>query len=52
VFARVDRYGEVSARRLFTGTFVDQVTRLSRLRHLNLGYTTWELTGWDHGSGR
>ncbi|MCX5096441.1 hypothetical protein OOK36_48440 [Streptomyces sp. NBC_00365] len=55
MFAHVDRYGEVSVRRLFTGTFVDQVTRLprlSRLGHLNLGYTTWELTGWDHGSGR
>ncbi|MCX4409979.1 MULTISPECIES: hypothetical protein [unclassified Streptomyces] len=45
----------MAARRLVTGTFVDQVTRLSRLSrlgHLNLGCTTWELTGWDHGSGR
>jgi hypothetical protein len=42
VFAHIDRYGEVSARRLFTRAFVDQVTRLSRLGHLSLGYTTWE----------
>ncbi|MFL4953331.1 hypothetical protein ACJ6WE_40075 [Streptomyces sp. MMS24-I31] len=42
VFAHIDRYGEVSARRLFTSAFVDQVTRLSRLGHLSLGYTTWE----------
>ncbi|MEU3787526.1 hypothetical protein [Streptomyces sp900129855] len=41
VFAHIDRYGEVSARRLFTGRFVDQVTRLSGLGHLNLGYTPW-----------
>lgn len=41
VFAHIDRYGEVSARRLFTGRFVDQVTRLSSLGHLNLGYTPW-----------
>ncbi|MFI6434936.1 hypothetical protein [Streptomyces sp. NPDC050759] len=39
MFAHIDRYGEVSARRLFTGRFVDQVTRLSGLGHLNLGYT-------------
>jgi hypothetical protein len=42
----------MAARRLVTGTFVDQVTCLSCLGHLNLGCTTWELTGWDHGSGR
>lgn len=41
VFAHIDRYGEVSARRLFTSAFVDQVTRLSGLGHLSLGYTTW-----------
>ncbi|MGW7130055.1 hypothetical protein ACWGIA_17145 [Streptomyces bobili] len=41
VFAHIDRYGEVSARRLFTSRFVDQVTRLSGLGHLNLGYITW-----------
>ncbi|MEW2467903.1 hypothetical protein AB0919_23205 [Streptomyces sp. NPDC046994] len=41
VHDHIDRYGEVSAKRLFTGAFVDQVTRLSRLGHLNLGYTTW-----------
>ncbi|MGW3652477.1 hypothetical protein [Streptomyces sp. NPDC000878] len=42
VFDHIDRYGEISARRLFTSVFVDQVTRLSRLGHLSLGYTTWE----------
>ncbi|MGX1913575.1 hypothetical protein ACWIID_32750 [Streptomyces phaeochromogenes] len=42
VFDHIDRYGEISARRLFTGAFVDQVTRLSRVGHLSLGYTTWE----------
>jgi hypothetical protein len=42
VFDHIDRYGEVSARRLFTSAFVDQVTRMSRLGHLSLGYTTWE----------
>lgn len=41
VFDHIDRYGEVSARRLFTSAFVDQVIRLSRLGHLSLGYTTW-----------
>ncbi|MBE1603079.1 hypothetical protein [Streptomyces stelliscabiei] len=41
VFDHIDRYGEVSARRLFTSRFVDQVTRLSGLGHLDLGYTTW-----------
>jgi hypothetical protein len=42
VHDHIERYGAVSARRLFTGAFVDQVTRLSRLGHLSLGYTTWE----------
>ncbi|MGW4982084.1 hypothetical protein [Streptomyces mirabilis] len=42
VFDHLDRYGEVLARRLFTSVFVDQVTRLSRLGHVSLGYTTWE----------
>ncbi|WP_086558603.1 hypothetical protein [Streptomyces africanus] len=41
VFDHIDRYGEVSARRLFTSAFVDQVTRLTGLGHLSLGYTTW-----------
>ncbi|MFE8950069.1 hypothetical protein [Streptomyces sp. NPDC007856] len=41
VFDHIDRYGEVSARRLFTGRFVDQVQRLSGLGHLDLGYTPW-----------
>ncbi|WP_307680579.1 hypothetical protein [Streptomyces sp. V4I2] len=42
VFAHIDRYGEHSAQRLFTRAFVADVQRLSRLGHLNLGYTTWE----------
>ncbi|MGW0836508.1 hypothetical protein [Streptomyces prunicolor] len=42
VFDHIDRYGEISAKRLFTSMFVNQVTRLSRLGHLSLGYTTWE----------
>ncbi|WP_221354737.1 hypothetical protein [Streptomyces beigongshangae] len=42
VFDHIDRYGEVSAQRLFTRAFVSQVTRMSRLGHLNLGSTTWE----------
>ncbi|MFD7004222.1 hypothetical protein ACFWA5_50460 [Streptomyces mirabilis] len=42
VFDHIDRYGEASAQRLFTRGFVADVQRLSRLGHLNLGYTTWE----------
>ncbi|MEU3620111.1 hypothetical protein ABZ725_48710 [Streptomyces sp. NPDC006872] len=42
VFDHIDRYGEHSAQRLFTRAFVADVQRLSRLGHLNLGYTTWE----------
>ncbi|MET9669377.1 hypothetical protein ABZY19_29025 [Streptomyces sp. NPDC006475] len=42
VHDHIERYGEVSARRLFTNRFVDQVTRLSRLGHLSLGDATWE----------
>ncbi|MGW2050770.1 hypothetical protein ACWCPF_37200 [Streptomyces sp. NPDC001858] len=42
VFDHIDRYGETSAQRLFTRAFVTDVQRLSRLGHLNLGYTTWE----------
>ena len=41
VFDHIDRYGEHSAQRLFTRVFVADVQRLSRLGHLNLGYTTW-----------
>ncbi|MFD8288031.1 hypothetical protein ACFV2B_07325 [Streptomyces lavendulae] len=41
VFDHIDRYGEPSAQRLFTRTFVDQVQRLAGLGHLDLGYTTW-----------
>ncbi|MFF8618152.1 hypothetical protein [Streptomyces sp. NPDC015350] len=42
VFDHIDRYGELSAHRLFTRAFVAQVQRLSGLGHLDLGYTTWE----------
>ncbi|MFK0112496.1 hypothetical protein [Streptomyces sp. NPDC091217] len=42
VFDHIDRYGETSAQRLFTREFVAKVQRLSRLGHLNLGYTPWE----------
>ncbi|MFF3367116.1 hypothetical protein [Streptomyces misionensis] len=41
VFDHIDRYGEMSARRLFTGRLVDQVQRLAGLGHLNLGYIPW-----------
>ncbi|MEE1931305.1 hypothetical protein V1J52_24565 [Streptomyces sp. TRM 70351] len=41
VFDHIDRYGELSAQRLFTRAFVAQVQRLSGLGHLGLGYTTW-----------
>lgn len=41
VFDHIDRYGDHSAQRLFTRAFVADVQRLSRLGHLDLGYTTW-----------
>jgi hypothetical protein len=41
VFDHIEKYGEVSARRLFTGQSVNQVQRLSGLGHLNLGHTPW-----------
>ncbi|MEV7797344.1 hypothetical protein AB0O68_36260 [Streptomyces sp. NPDC087512] len=41
VFDHIDRYGETSARRLFTGRLVDQVQRVAGLGHLNLGYIPW-----------
>lgn len=41
VFDHIDRYGETSARRLFTGRMVDQVQRVAGLGHLNLGYLPW-----------
>ncbi|MFC9932546.1 hypothetical protein [Streptomyces sp. NPDC127190] len=41
VFDHIDRYGETSARRLFTGRLVDQVQRVASLGHLNLGYIPW-----------
>ncbi|WP_052744641.1 hypothetical protein [Streptomyces odonnellii] len=41
VFDHIDRYGETSARRLFSHRLVDQAQRLSGTRHLVLGHTTW-----------
>ncbi|MFI5825282.1 hypothetical protein ACIA8I_40450 [Streptomyces rishiriensis] len=41
VFDHIDRYGETSARRLFSNQLVDQAQRLSGTRHLVLGHTTW-----------
>ncbi|UDM05546.1 hypothetical protein [Streptomyces longhuiensis] len=43
VFDHIDRYGEVSAQRLFTRSFVATVQRLSGLEHLGLGSTPWGL---------
>ncbi|MGW1209428.1 hypothetical protein ACWD5F_07285 [Streptomyces sp. NPDC002499] len=41
VVAYIDRFGETSARRLFTSVVVDRVIRLARLGHVYLGYTPW-----------
>ncbi|MFJ9530465.1 hypothetical protein [Streptomyces cyaneofuscatus] len=41
LFDHIDRYGEPSARRLFSNRLVDQAQRLSPLGHLNLGYFPW-----------
>ncbi|MCX5355611.1 hypothetical protein [Streptomyces mirabilis] len=41
VFDHIDRYGETSARRLFSHQLVDQAQRLSGTHHLVLGHTTW-----------
>ncbi|MFJ3883035.1 hypothetical protein ACIPW5_37010 [Streptomyces sp. NPDC090077] len=41
VFDHIDRYGEPSARRLFSNQLVDQAQHLTGLGHLDLGYTTW-----------
>lgn len=41
VHDHIARYGETSAQRLFTRVFVATVQRLSGLRHLDLGYTSW-----------
>ncbi|MER5362445.1 hypothetical protein [Streptomyces sp. NPDC002785] len=41
VFDHIDRYGEPSARRLFSNQLVDQAQHHSRLGHLDLGYATW-----------
>ncbi|WP_411078312.1 hypothetical protein [Streptomyces sp. cmx-10-25] len=42
VFDHIDRYGETSARRLFSNQLVNQAQHYARLGHLDLGYTTWE----------
>ncbi|MEU5958778.1 hypothetical protein [Streptomyces sp. NPDC047525] len=41
VHDHIERFGETSARRLFTGHFVNQVQRLAGVGHLSLGYTSW-----------
>ncbi|MFM9584229.1 hypothetical protein [Streptomyces caniscabiei] len=41
VHDHIARYGEQSAQRLFTRSFVATVQRLSGLGHLALGYTPW-----------
>ncbi|MGA5424389.1 hypothetical protein [Streptomyces lavendulocolor] len=41
VFDHIDRYGETSARRLFSNQLVDEAQRLSDTHHLVLGHTTW-----------
>ncbi|MEV5083174.1 hypothetical protein AB0K74_31615 [Streptomyces sp. NPDC056159] len=41
VHDHIARYGEQSAQRLFTRSFVATVQRLSGLGHLHLGYTPW-----------
>ncbi|WP_414170899.1 hypothetical protein ACMATS_37865 (plasmid) [Streptoverticillium reticulum] len=41
VFDHIDRYGEPSARRLFSNQLVDQAHHRSRLGHLDLGDSTW-----------
>ncbi len=42
VLDHIDQHGELSARRLFTNAFVDQVLRLASTSHLVLAHTTWE----------
>ncbi|WP_456340923.1 hypothetical protein [Streptomyces microflavus] len=41
LFDHIDRYGEPSARRLFSNRLVEQAQRLSGLGHLNVGYFAW-----------
>ncbi|MEW2623619.1 hypothetical protein [Streptomyces sp. NPDC048106] len=41
VFDHIDRYGERSARRLFSNQLVDEAQRLSGTHHLVLGHLTW-----------
>ncbi|MFB6772787.1 hypothetical protein [Streptomyces sp. NPDC056337] len=41
VFDHIDRYGEPSARRLFSNQVVDQAQHHARLGHLDLGYSAW-----------
>ncbi|MBT2369319.1 hypothetical protein J7E88_29450 [Streptomyces sp. ISL-10] len=44
VLDHITEHGELSARRLFTSTFVDQVHRLQGARHLVLGHAMWGQT--------
>ncbi|MFB8139462.1 hypothetical protein [Streptomyces parvus] len=41
VFDHIDRYGEPSARRLFSNQLFNEAQHLPGLGHLNLGYFTW-----------
>ncbi|MFD0621948.1 hypothetical protein ACFQ2K_06370 [Streptomyces sanglieri] len=41
VFDHADRYGETSARRLFSNQLVDEAQRLAGTHHLVLEHTTW-----------
>jgi hypothetical protein len=41
MFGHIDRYGEESAKRLFTRALIAQVQRVASLGHLDLGYTPW-----------
>ncbi|MFE2626339.1 hypothetical protein ACFXDP_00045 [Streptomyces sp. NPDC059374] len=52
VFDRTEEYGETSAQRLSTRAFVTDVQRLSRLGHLNFGYTTGAGGAQGLGCGR
>ncbi len=41
IFDHIDRYGEPSARRLFSNQLVDQAHHIAGLGHLNVGYLSW-----------
>lgn len=41
VFDHINRYGEPSARRLFSNQLFNQAQHHARLGHLDLGYATW-----------